>query len=157
MERKYRDRLNKLADLLDADAANKKGIRFNLGLLAFVDKKDDPLSCGTQACAIGLAALSGKFNRAGMRVIMDSHSPTNSITIGYTKTGGDKDIRWEWEAAAKGVFGLTLGEVQWLFTEGAYAYTGRMGASAERAVAARLRRMAAGTARMPTKYAERAW
>lgn len=59
-------RLLKLADLLEADAKNKKGIRFNMVGWGHVDNLDAPLSCGTEACAMGLAALSGKFKRAGL-------------------------------------------------------------------------------------------
>src|SRR3990167_5294574 len=59
-------RLLKLADLLEADAKNKKGIRFDMGRWGFVLDEKQPLSCGTSACAMGLAALSGTFKRAGL-------------------------------------------------------------------------------------------
>lgn len=152
MESKYRRRLNKLADLLDADAANKKGIRFNLGLLANVSSVEAPISCGTQACALGLAALSGKFKKAGMRVDHFNASGGNTISIGHDN--GSR-VTWDWHHTAKAVFGLSYGQVDWLFTSG--AYRGNQGASTERKVAERLRKVAAGTAKMPTKYTKHTW
>ncbi len=59
-------RLLKLADLLEADAKNKKGIKFDMYGWGRVSDPDAPLSCGTAACAMGLAALSGAFERAGL-------------------------------------------------------------------------------------------
>lgn len=59
-------RLLKLADLLEADARNKEGIRFNMLAWGYVGDHNKPLSCGTEACAMGLAALSGAFKHAGL-------------------------------------------------------------------------------------------
>lgn len=60
-------RLLKLADLLEADAKNKKGIKFDFGDWGTVSNLKEPLSCGTRACAMGLAGLSGAFRRAGLK------------------------------------------------------------------------------------------
>jgi hypothetical protein len=58
-------RLLKLADLLEADAKNRKGIKFDLGTVAMSSAEDgnfikgelEPsVSCNTVACAMGLAA-----------------------------------------------------------------------------------------------------
>jgi hypothetical protein len=62
----HKRRLLKLADLLEADAKNKKGVKFDMGNWGWTDDAKNPLSCGTSACAMGLAALSGKFKRAGL-------------------------------------------------------------------------------------------
>jgi hypothetical protein len=59
-------RLLKLADLLEADAANPKGLKFEWGDWGTVTDPKKPVSCGTQACAMGLAALSGTFKRQGL-------------------------------------------------------------------------------------------
>src|SRR5258706_528932 len=59
-------RLLKLADLLEADAKNKNGIKFDMADWGLVADPENPLSCGTDACAMGLAALSGAFRRAGL-------------------------------------------------------------------------------------------
>lgn len=76
MNRTGKRRALKLADLLEKDAKNKKGIRFDLSTVftatALEEGKDIPsdyvpeVSCGTTACAMGLAAISGEFKRAGL-------------------------------------------------------------------------------------------
>jgi hypothetical protein len=61
------DLLLKLADLLEADANNPHGVRFNLGTWITTSKGSAPeMSCGTQACAMGLAAISGIFKDEGL-------------------------------------------------------------------------------------------
>jgi hypothetical protein len=73
-------RLLKLADLLEADAKNKKGVAFDL--TAWAKKKCDgddyyspysfqreekvEVSCNTAACAWGLGAISGVFKKQGV-------------------------------------------------------------------------------------------
>ena len=61
-------RLLKLADLLEADAKNKRGLQFNLSEWGTSLDYGSPasISCGTTACAMGLAVLSGAFKRAGL-------------------------------------------------------------------------------------------
>jgi len=63
-------RLLKLAELLEADAKNKKGVVFNLsGVISKTSGapfrlnrgETPPMDCGTMACAIGLWGISGKF------------------------------------------------------------------------------------------------
>ena len=63
-------RLLKLADLLEADAKNKKGVRFDMAGWGEVTDETAPVSCGTQACAMGLAGLSGAFKRAGLEAVI---------------------------------------------------------------------------------------
>ena len=61
-------RLLKLADLLEADAENKTGVQFDLKGWGHSHDDDTPVavSCGTTACAMGLAVLSGAFADAGL-------------------------------------------------------------------------------------------
>src|SRR4051812_18831228 len=82
-----RRRLLKLADLLEADAKNKKGVKFDLEVIAqrsvpntdvygfedsdFLPDDTVPIDCGTTACAFGLAALSGVFRRQGLSYTID--------------------------------------------------------------------------------------
>lgn len=59
MKAVYKKRLLKLADLLMKDARNKKGVMFDLSLLAKKENGGDPEpTCGTKACAMGLAAIT---------------------------------------------------------------------------------------------------
>lgn len=98
-------RLLKLAELLEADAKNKKGICFDMSLWGAVDDEKQPLSCGTTACAFGLAGLSGVFRRAGL---------TTKIEDGMLS------FKWKGretkpvEAAAK-LFEIELSEARQLF------------------------------------------
>jgi hypothetical protein len=73
------DRLLKLAELLEADAANPEGVMFTLkdwatpssalrGISSskVFESEVIPLNCNTAACALGLAALSGEFASEGL-------------------------------------------------------------------------------------------
>ncbi len=75
------DLLLRFADLLEADANNPEGVKFDLGAWAQDSRLDlnkmspdeveqllypttietVPVNCGTAACALGLAAISGAF------------------------------------------------------------------------------------------------
>lgn len=129
------DRLLKLADLLEADAKNKKGIKFdflNWGLVADTDK---PMSCGTRACAMGLAALSGAFKRQGLTCRVKS---TGAIVISHS--GTSSPIR-----AAARLFNIKEFEAVYLFAS-SWELPEVSGAAAERAVAKRIRKFVAGKA-----------
>jgi len=139
-------RLLKLADLLEADAKNKKGIKFDLGTWGytnnsnyFTDDAPDPaISCGTTACALGLAALSGKFKRCGL-----------TAKVSYRINGKNISIhlgRCEGLSAANRLFDIPMKVSEWLFLESGYG-TNVDGAKGERAVAKRIRDFVAGEAR----------
>ena len=67
LTQKAKKRLLKLRDLLLKDAKNKKGLQFDMGTWGEVGVGEKPgLTCNTRACALGLAALSGEFKRAGL-------------------------------------------------------------------------------------------
>lgn len=72
-------RLLKLADMLEADAKNKKRIKFDLDFVGEPSSGEERMahwvgkikwkpevSCGTTACAMGLASISGEFKKAGL-------------------------------------------------------------------------------------------
>ena len=133
-------RLLKLADLLEADAKNKKGIQFDLNVIACkaaganFESGDEPaINCGTAACAIGLACLSGAFRRAGLEYTINNWGFT-PLVDGVADFG-----------AAYGVFGLSEEEGDFLFLPDSYPRD-MIGARGERGVAKRIRDFVAGKA-----------
>jgi len=146
-------RLLKLADMLEQDAKNKKGITFRLNVVISetghdsfsVDSSFKPaMSCGTSACAMGLAAVSGKFKKAG-------------LSYTYDKSEGIINTTWngritEYDKAAMKLFGLTNLQANYLFTpyyykrkhkDGFVTYSLIEGARGERRVARRIRKLVA--------------
>lgn len=134
-----RRRMLTLATLLEADAKNKYGLKFDLGTWGDgVDRNHMGLDCGTRACAMGLAALSGKFKRAGLRYkIRDNSDFFGDSTNLVVMLGNRRGF-----SAAQKLFDLSEDEAEWLFSKN--YYTLEQGKGAERAVAKRLRRFAAG-------------
>jgi hypothetical protein len=129
-------RLLKLADLLEADAKNKNGIKFDL--YDWGNARDDgevALNCGTTACAMGLAVLSGAFKRAGL---------TNGGARYYISPEHGDNIGFD---AAASLFGIELSEVEFLFAQSKYPAKYQKGAVGERAVTKRIRQFVAGKAR----------
>lgn len=133
-----KQRLLKLADLLEADAANKKGIKFNLSTWAadthgvsssFGVGETVPVDCSTQACAVGLACLSGAFKRSGLGYDI-------SFT-GQLHPTFDGDKGWY---AVQYFFGLTEVEAYHLFSADRYPENKRTAAAGERFVAKRIRK-----------------
>lgn len=128
-------RLLKLADLLETDAKNKKGMRFDLGTVGQASVPDSAafapaLDCGTTACAMGLAAVSGAFKRsAGL-----SFTIRFGDQIRCTINGRQRD----YDDAAMKIFGITRDDAYFLFSPSDYEVTPR-GAAGERFVAKRIR------------------
>lgn len=125
-------RLLKLADLLKADAKNKKGIKFDMKTFGDVGDATNPLSCSTSACAMGLAAISGAFKREGLGARIQYKSlyfiwNGKSTRDGFTVARELFDID---RYAANTLFGIS----------------NEVGASGERAVAKRIRDFVAGKA-----------
>lgn len=133
-------RLLKLADLLEADAKNKKGIKFDLNVVGYVDNIPEnevvKLDCGTSACAVGLAAMSGKFNREGL-----SYKVTTGWLNNIVPTFNGRVLQYD--TAAMRLFEITRREANFLFTPGQYQ-TRQEGAKGERYVAKRIRDFVAG-------------
>lgn len=146
----HKKRLLKLVRLLEKDAKNKKGIKFDLDVVAqhsrpgredswgvcsqqFIKGETPTLDCGTAACAVGLAAISGAFKREGFTYTITVHwgiEPKYKRTVGF----GSAECRF---------FELRKEESEFLF--GPDSYAGRMvGARGELRVAKRIRDFVAG-------------
>lgn len=126
-------RLLKLADLLEADAKNKKGIKFDIGAWGYSDSGEFTVSCGTTACAMGLAVVSGAFKRAGLRARYIGSADDGGVTmipIFGSHHGFD---------AAVQLFGISPGDAEYLFSGDHYAISEGTGARGERTVAKRIR------------------
>lgn len=131
-------RLLKLADLLEADANNKKGMKFDLGTVGapvsgMTNESEVGLNCGTVGCAIGLACISGAFKRAGLGYQLGTHEiwPTFKGQMGF-------------DLASTRVFDLTVEQSDWLFMPEGYDFKAPRGARGERLVAKRIRDFVAG-------------
>jgi hypothetical protein len=143
------ERLLRLADLLEADASRVDGIKFNLGCLVQPDGNRTfrglskvKLDCGTQACAVGLAALTGAFEAEGLTYTLDN---------GYfAPIFAGEECEWDW--AAHKLFEIEPNVVNFLFTIDGYwreAMKPMTGAVAEREVAQRIRDLVAGKVEAP--------
>lgn len=150
-----KERLLKLADLLEADAANPNGLKFDLGYWGIdarqaeadsYEKKQElqdlghcftkgqpvPVDCGTAACAVGLAALSGAFAPEGFTYQLTS--------MGDVEPVYEEDTTW---GAVERFFDLTDAQSTRLFMSSSYPES--KGAVAELAVAKRIRGLCDGT------------
>ena len=132
-------RLLKLADLLEADAANKKGMKFDLGTVAEPSSgksKTPAVDCGTTGCAMGLAAVSKVFKRAGLDYKIHQKDLEPSVPWEITLyMNGD----WVgYDEAAERLFEIDSHEANHLFNPSEYG--GHIkGARGERLVARRIR------------------
>jgi hypothetical protein len=145
-------RLLKLADLLEADAKNKTGVKFNLGTVVepsrrlSLDARAVPVSCGTQACAMGLAAITGAFKRAGLSYRVDPQYDIGRVYIETTMYGEDT----EYDDAAMELFDITCDEANFLFTPSCYPDRApKTGSRGELLVAKRIRDFVAGKVAPP--------
>lgn len=138
-----KERLLRLAALLERNAANPKGVKFDLGIWAKDISGEKKLDCGTTACAVGLACISGEFAAEGLtwrprcwneRLIEDC----DEIVPKYGNLISG--------AAVEVFFDIDEHQFTWLFLPESYP-EGNTGAEAERAVARRIRRFVAGKAR----------
>lgn len=150
------DLLLRGAEVLEADANNPEGIKFDLGTWAadarvdlasgYLDRatknkykyKEDevvPVNCGTQACAFGLFALSGAFKEEGLSYIIIAGTLRPVLKRG-------QNTFYEWDAVNE-LFNIEDGQSQRLFSAVNYNPDQRQGATAELAVAARIRQLIA--------------
>ena len=127
-------RLLKLADLLEDDAKYAKGIKFDYLEWGTVTDIQKPASCGTTACAMGLAAVSGAFKRQGLS--FQRISCCNEINITLNGKGGAINDAVE-------LFDLTKREAIFLFASST-GLPATTGAKAEIAVAKRIRDFTSG-------------
>lgn len=128
------DRLLRLAALLEEDAANDKGIKFDLGQWAEVTDPDNPVSCGTQGCAIGLALVSGIFKDEGFGSQFQRQYHPTYLPPGWQK--GNAIGGW---SAIQAFFEIDHDQAIELFLMDSYVIV--KGAEAELEVADRIRRM----------------
>lgn len=125
-------RLLKLADLLDADAKNRTGVKFNLTGWGYGPMEEGKIhvNCGTQACAVGLACISGAFKRSGLGYEIGTNSSIVPIFDGRSHFD-----------AVQAFFAIDNGAAAYLFLD--RNYTTHIGAKAERMVAKRIRKFVA--------------
>ncbi|HSV24349.1 MAG TPA: hypothetical protein VLJ17_15140 [Xanthobacteraceae bacterium] len=133
-----RRRLLKLAGMLEADAKNKNGIKFDLSLWGGAHRPDEPMSCATIGCAMGLAVASGAFAKDGLQP-PDSGGRLAPVF----RSKGSQDRLYHFDAAA-GLFQIERQEAKFLFGYNHYSLPRSVGAHAERAVAKRIRQFVAG-------------
>ena len=121
-------RLLKLAKLLRANAKNKTGVKFDIESWGKVPPGEVKLDCGTTACAVGLAVISGVFKKQGL-------SYQNQYGIPVPTYQGERGF-----FAVETFFNITEPQALYLFHKDEYALSLRQGAKAERAVATRIER-----------------
>lgn len=131
-----RRRLLKGAALLEADAKNKSGIKFDFGVVGYVGHHEKPLSCGTVGCALGLFGVSGAFKKQGLSCAFRGDG-------GILLTFGDSRDTF---VSAGQFFHLSEEESEFLFAQADGLPNNGIGARAERAVAKRIRDFVAGRA-----------
>lgn len=155
------ERLERLASLLERDAANETGVKFDLGTWAspgdsskaWHDNSELPrVDCGTSACALGLAAISGEFEADGLTAIYEpfasaSVDPVTGKPRAYhlypaykTHPEGYQYLGFD---AGEHFFDITDDDAKYLFDPDCYANT-ILGADGEREVALRIREFAKG-------------
>jgi hypothetical protein len=148
----HRDLLLRLADGLEKDAAKPDGIKFDLGTWAGPSDQPYgywpmgeppvepvPVSCGTTACALGFAAISGLFKAEGLKYEFCDVSTFGKDRLllepsFYGHTGFN---------AGAYLFDITMDDSRYLFDPDCYDGTPRE-AEGELLVAARIRAFADG-------------
>jgi hypothetical protein len=120
-------RLLKLANLLEENANNPKGMRFDLTRWVYSAGKEPAVDCGTTGCAMGLAAISGIFKEDGINLYIEG-TGVALYKHGYIYHGF---------AAAAALFDIEVFAAIKLFSQDQYKVF--RGSEAELAVAARIR------------------
>ena len=139
-------RLMKLAKMLLEDAKKENGIKFDIGTVGrssdginpFVPKQVVALDCGTTACAMGLAAISGAFKKEGLGYKINPYTLHNQIVPKWNGRALDYD-----QAAMK-LFNITKEQANYLFSPWTYPLDKRREAKGEREVVRRIKRVVAG-------------
>lgn len=134
-------RLLKLADLLEEDAKDKHGLKFDMTDWGSGVDKAKPVSCGTTACAMGLAGLSGAFKRAGLKVEFTGNEEAFWLDFSFEGPTGSFVGPYN---SGKALFDLTSQEADFLFMPEFYPEGKQIGAKGERYVAKRIRDFVAG-------------
>lgn len=138
----HADRMLKLADLLETDANNPTGAKFNIAAWGSSTTETMELSCGTSACAMGIAALSGAFAADGLKYEIGTGGCKceECLARGMNKYRLDVycDGR-EGFGAAEQLFGISQRTAWRLFSPDYYGADEQTGKVGELAVANRIR------------------
>lgn len=143
----YKKRLERLATLLDDNAANPEGIRFNIRQWAgpadghetdghFPTKEKIKVDCGTMACGMGLAAISGVFKKEGLGYTLTGTEGHYMLLPTFQEDGNSLDEGYD---AAEALFGIDLADAEYLFSGDCYPHLLHKGAKGERYMAQRIR------------------
>lgn len=100
------------------------------------------MDCGTTACAMGLAALSGAFKHQGLRAETERRGDIIEVNVAMPNS------RYGLHAAMD-LFNINYKAAEWLFTAEAYWHDPTRGSAGERAVAKRIRAVVAGDQALP--------
>lgn len=122
--------LMRLVKLLEADAKNPNGLRFDMGTWGHSDAGPILQSCGTTACAMGLAVISGAFSKEGLKNEFKNKPRKVAPVMPDGSTG---------YGAAAALFDIDYCEADYLFSPTAYRDE-VIGARGERLVARRIRK-----------------
>lgn len=110
-------RLLKLADVVER-AIEAKAVKFDLTTWGHNDREAViEMSCGTTACLLGTAALSGEFKGAGMGYCVRKYDDGSGAEMDITFARGApfQDGHMNTFANAAWFFGITRDEAQFLF------------------------------------------
>lgn len=148
-----RERLEKFAALLEADANDPQGATFNLrgwagtfnsktGPNWTFDKITDqiPINCGTTACALGLAAISGIFKDEGLTFRIGHEGNLLPVYLDPSKSK-----MWMGYEAAQKFFDISSNTAYRLLSPDYYPETLQDGSASELEVARRIRLLLSGT------------
>lgn len=128
-----KERLLKLADLLEQDAKNENGVKFDLESWGVANNGNNPtVSCNTSACAIGLACLSRIFEQDGLTY------EVNKLSFGRIFIEPMFGDFYNWTATEK-FFGISIEISSQLFSIASYEEEEQRSAQGELAVAKRIR------------------
>lgn len=144
---RHPDRLVRLAALLERDADNETGVKFDLstwgapsddGQQLYRDgkPKEVKVDCGTTACAFGLAAISGEFKAEGLTYEFVPVTSVGGYALVPTIMDGGRPRSGF--SAAQALFGIEYAAAEYLFDTVAYDEVPQ-GAEGERLVASRIR------------------
>lgn len=141
-----KDRGERLVVLLLADAAKPDGAQFDMSVWSKATgtayRESYPINmtapikvdCGTQACALGLAAISGEFAKDGLSWEIYKYWDGQTEGMLVPTFNGDREYN-----AGKEFFELTDVETAFLFDPATYPYNLTKGAKAETEVVNRIR------------------
>lgn len=130
-----KERLAFLADKLEENANNPKGMKFDLSLWSHTERAvPKAIDCRTTGCAVGLAGLLPEFVAEGFSITGNIFSTTTPRYV------TDRENVEGWRAVET-FFDLSPEKAGWLFTEHRYQWDDlpTKGAAGELAVANRIR------------------